>query len=212
MPVKGSRDVPRGHRLPTLPPGHDSSPSFAQLPHHPGWQRLQQAGQNQAAKGSKLKSLARRPDDGAHYRQTSLCGRPTAPLEGTNSRETRASPYPDSCPDTEGPSMPGLPSSQRTTEAQLSASPGKVLLMVSGLSPSAHDTALLPSVKEAALWTQAAHSLGDLSPHQQWRHPPTPTTIPQQCQLKGHPELSSAICQFSQVTCTLPGTSFPPSP
>ena len=152
------------------------------------------------------------PDDGAHYRQTSLCGRPTAPLEGTNSRETRGSPYPDSCPDTEGPSMPGLPSSQRTTEAQLSASPGKVLLMVSGLSPSAHDTALLPSVKEAALWTQAAHSLGDLSPHQQWRHPPTPTTIPQQCQLKGHPELSSGICQFSQVTCTLPGTSFPPSP
>lgn len=45
----------------------DSFPGLAQLPRHPWWQRLHQAGQNQAAKGSELKTLGSGPDDGAHH-------------------------------------------------------------------------------------------------------------------------------------------------
>lgn len=45
----------------------DSSPALAQLPHHPWWQRFHQVGQNQAVKGSELKTLGRGPDDGAHH-------------------------------------------------------------------------------------------------------------------------------------------------
>lgn len=45
----------------------DSSPVLAQLPHHLWWWRLHQVGQNQASKGSELKTLGKGPDDGAHH-------------------------------------------------------------------------------------------------------------------------------------------------
>lgn len=45
----------------------DSSPGLVQLPHHLWWQRPHQVGQNQAVKGSELKTLGRGPDDGAHH-------------------------------------------------------------------------------------------------------------------------------------------------
>lgn len=138
--------------------------------------------------------------------QVSVVGTSTWHNEQRNSRFS----HPDSSPGTEG-----LPTHPRPPQAAYRRRGGwrdqaqpRCHWWFPSWTPGVTKPPLLAVAEATATWIQAACRLGDLSHRQQWG---APTTIMERFQLRGHPELPSGICQFCQLTSTLPSPS-PPFP
>nr|XP_019600734.1 PREDICTED: Y-box-binding protein 2 isoform X2 [Rhinolophus sinicus] len=126
---------------------------------------------------------------------------------GTNSREMSGCPHPDSGLGTEGLSAPGHPSSLPQKVGMARPSPAKVPLMVPGLSPSAHETAPTSS-------GEGSSPRDPGSPQPRKPQPPSIVGTPpppywSDSNSKDTQSYHLVICQFFQLTYTLPSTPHP---